>query len=89
MRRTRKLGSRTKKVSLGSVDEIMSANVVTAEPQEAARVARARMRRRNVSHMAVQTGKLLGMIFERDFAALDNRNTRKGHMVEDLMTRAS
>jgi predicted transcriptional regulator len=87
MTRTRNLRSRTEKVSLGSVDEIMTANVVTAEPLEAARVAWERMRRRNTSHIVVaHKGKLLGIVSERDLAALDNRNARKDHMVEDLMT---
>lgn len=86
MKRTAK-APRGSKNSLGSVDEIMSNEVITIEPQVAASVARSRMRRRNASHLVVtEGGRLRGILSERDLEGAKGRSGRSGRMVEDLMT---
>jgi CBS domain-containing protein len=84
MKRARKERPGAGKASLGSVGDIMSAKVVSVEPQQAANVAWSRMQRRDVRHLVVMdNGGLRGIISERD---LSGRNDRRGRMVQDVMT---
>lgn len=88
MKRKQNAPSHRRKGSLGSVDEIMSTDVITTEPHEAAAVVWSRMRRRNASHLVViENGRLRGILSQRDLGGANGASDRKGRMVEDLMTR--
>lgn len=67
--------------------EIMSTNVGTIEPNEAASVAWSRMQRQGIRYLVVmEKGRLRGVISERDLGGLNRADIRKGRMVQDLMT---
>lgn len=84
MKRARNARPKGQKRSLGSVTEIMSTRIVTAEPQEAASIAWSRMQRRNVGHLVVmENHRISGIVSE---GALGRQSDRKGRMVQDMMT---
>lgn len=65
MKRARNARPKGQKRSLGSVTEIMSTRIVTAEPQEAASIAWSRMQRRNVGHLVVmENHRISGIVSE-------------------------
>ncbi len=67
--------------------EIMAPKVVTAKPREAASAAWTRMRRRNIGHLVVlEDDRPIGVLSERDLGGRSGGSTRRGRMVEDLMT---
>lgn len=75
------------KGSLVRVGEIMNTQLVTIEPKEAAEVAWSRMQRRSMRHLVVtENGRLRGILSERDLGGRRGTETRKGRLVQDLMT---
>ncbi len=69
------------------LQEIMTTDVVTIGPDEAASTAWSRMERKQVRHLVVAEGKrLLGVISERDLGGPHGGTVRRGRTVRDLMT---
>jgi acetoin utilization protein AcuB len=67
--------------------EIMTAEVVSIGPDEAANTAWSRMDREGIRHLVVTEGKrLLGVLSERDLGGSHGRAVRRGRAVRDLMT---
>ena len=69
------------------LQEIMTTEVVTIGPDEAASTAWSRMERERVRHLVVTEGKrLLGVLSERDLGGRWGGAVRRGRTVRDLMT---
>ena len=69
------------------IHEIMSTNVVTIGPREAASAAWSRMRRRGIRHLVVMDeDRVVGVLSERDLGGRSGAATRKNRVVRDLMT---
>ncbi|HEX5958741.1 MAG TPA: CBS domain-containing protein [Hyphomicrobiaceae bacterium] len=69
------------------LQEIMTTDVVTIGPDEAARTAWSRMERARVRHLVVAEGKrVLGVLSERDLGGRQGAAIRRGRTVRDLMT---
>jgi CBS domain-containing protein/ribosome-associated translation inhibitor RaiA len=67
--------------------EIMTTEVVSIGPDEAANSAWSRMDREGIRHLVVTEGKrLLGVLSERDLGGRHGGAVRRGRMVRDLMT---
>lgn len=67
--------------------EIMSAGVVTVQPEASARAAWTRMKRRGIRHLVVtEDASVIGVLSERDLGGPDGSGTRMGRTVGDLMT---
>ena len=67
--------------------EVMSTEVVTVAPSDAASAAWTRMRRRGISHLVVVDGShVVGVVSERDLGGASGARTRKGRVVRELMT---
>ncbi len=67
--------------------EIMTTEVVSIGPDEAANTAWSRMDREGIRHLVVTEGKrLLGVLSERDLGGRHGRAVRRGRAVRDLMT---
>ena len=73
--------------SLMRLREIMSSRVITVESKEAASVAWSRMQRQRIRHLVVtENRRLVGVLSERDLGGRSGVETRKGRVVQDLMT---
>jgi CBS domain-containing protein len=69
------------------LQDIMTTDVVTIGPDEAASTAWSRMERKQVRHLVVAEGKrLLGVISERDLGGPHGGTVRRGRRVRYLMT---
>lgn len=69
------------------LQEIMTTEVVTIGPDEAASTAWSRMERKRVRHLVVTEGRrLLGVLSERDLGGRRGGTVRRGQTVRDLMT---
>ena len=69
------------------LQEIMTTDVVTIGPDEAASAAWSRMERKRVRHLVVTEGKrLLGVLSERDLGGRRGGSVRTARTVRDLMT---
>lgn len=69
------------------LQEIMTTDVVTIDPDETASSAWSRMQRERVRHLVVTEGKrLLGVVSERDLGGRLGGPVRRGRTVRDLMT---
>ena len=69
------------------LEDIMETRVVTIGPNDTARAAWTRMRRRDIRHLVVQDGdEVVGVITERDLGGRDGSALRRGRAVKDLMT---
>jgi CBS domain-containing protein len=67
--------------------EIMRKSVVTIDSEEAANLARSRMRRRRIRHLVVtENGHLVGVLSERDLGGRSGADIQKGRTVRELMT---
>lgn len=77
----------SKERSASSIGAIMSTNVSTVEPQQAASFAWSRMRRQKVRHLVVtENGRLRGIVSEGDLSGRSRSGDLTGRMVEDVMT---
>jgi predicted transcriptional regulator/ribosome-associated translation inhibitor RaiA len=69
------------------VNEIMSTDVITVGPDEAASTAWSRMTRERIRHLVVTEGRqVLGIISDRDLGGRTGGAVRRGRTVRDLMT---
>jgi CBS domain-containing protein len=67
--------------------EIMTTDVVSIGPDQAASAAWSRMEREDIRHLVVAEGeRLLGVLSERDLGGRHGGAVRRGRLVRDLMT---
>jgi len=70
------------------LEQIMVTPVVSIDSRAQARAAWSRMRRRRIHHLVVtRDDRIVGILSDRDLGGPEGCDVRRGHVVEELMTR--